>query len=223
MQGPDARIEPAMASITRKKRRGRAQSREPAKQRLLSAVERLLSEGESYTELSVERLLQEAGISRSTFYLHFADKGELLRSLSADIADQLATATSVCWDLPPDAGRDDVTRGLQHLVQTYLAHAELLAAVVEAASYDTAVRDHWNSLMEQTVTDAAAHIRRAQRHGSVRDDVRPTATAQWLIWMIERGLYQLIRNAPPRTVHGLITELTDIIWCRLYERRPPHA
>lgn len=209
-----------MASITRKKHRGRAQSREPAKQRLLTAVEHLLSQGESFTELSVARLIQEASISRSTFYLHFADKGELLRTLSSGIANELAAATSVCWDLPADATRDDVAAGLQHLVQIYLPHAGLLAAVVETAGYDTVVRDHWISLMDQTISDAATHIRRAQRQHNVRDDVRPTQTAQWLIWMIERGLYQLVRDAPPPEARRLITELSEIIWCRLYEPRP---
>ena len=208
-----------MASVTRRKRRGRAQTREPAKERLLTTVERLLSDGESFTELSVERLIQEASISRSTFYLHFADKGELLRALSTDIAEDLAAATSVCWDLPPQATRQDVTRGLEHLVQTYLPHANLLAAVVEAAGYDSVVRDHWGKLMEQTIADASAHLRRGQRQGSIREDVRPDETAQWLIWMIERGMHQLVRLAPPVEVRDLIEELTDIIWCRLYEPR----
>lgn len=209
-----------MASITRKKRPGRADSRAPTKQRLLLAVERLLSRGESFTELSVGRLIAEAAVSRSTFYVHFADKGELLRALTLDIADELATATSVCWDLPADATRDDVADGLSHLVEVYLPHADLLAAIVEMAGYDAVVRAHWISLMENVIADASTHIRRGQKEGSIRRDVRPVETAQWLIWMIERGIYQLVRGASPTVVRKLIIELGEIIWCRLYEPRP---
>jgi AcrR family transcriptional regulator len=209
-----------MASITRKKRPGRADSRTPTKQRLLLAVERLLSRGESFTEMSVGRLIAEAGVSRSTFYVHFADKGELLRALTSDIADELATAASVCWDLPANTTREDVTNGLLHLVEVYLPHADLLAAIVEMAGYDAVVRAHWISLMEQVIADAATHIRRGQGEGSIRSDVRPVETAQWLIWMIERGVYQLVRNAAPTDARALIDELGNIIWYRLYESRP---
>jgi AcrR family transcriptional regulator len=206
-----------MASVTRKKHSGRAQTRGPAKERLLAAVEELLERGYSYTELSVERLIQEAGISRSTFYLHFADKGDLLRALTADLASQLAGATSGCWDLRANSTAEDLRRTLGELVSHYLPHADLLAAVVEAAGYDTTVRDHWAALMGQTIDDAAAHIRIGQRSGIVRTDVDATHAAQWLIWMIERGLYQLTRHAAPSVIEELVTELAAILWCRLYQ------
>ena len=38
------------------------------RRRLLEVVQHLISEDESFTEMSVERLVSEAGISRSTFY-----------------------------------------------------------------------------------------------------------------------------------------------------------
>ena len=50
--------------------------------RLLDATERLMRDGASFTELSVDRLSTEAGISRASFYIYFEDKGQLLRRLA---------------------------------------------------------------------------------------------------------------------------------------------
>ena len=51
---------------------GRRQRREQMERRLLDA-----------TELSVDRLSSEAGISRASFYIYFEDKGHLLRRLTS--------------------------------------------------------------------------------------------------------------------------------------------
>ena len=67
-----------MPSVTRKSHGNRAQRRDEVRRRLLAVVEQLLTEGESYAEISVERLVSEANLSRSTFYVYFEDKGDLL-------------------------------------------------------------------------------------------------------------------------------------------------
>jgi AcrR family transcriptional regulator len=51
---------------------------------LLEAMERLLSQGQSFSALTVETLASEAGIARATFYLRFKDKSALVASLLAD-------------------------------------------------------------------------------------------------------------------------------------------
>ena len=40
--------------------------------------ERLLAEGSVFSEMSVEQLITEADIARSTFYVYFEDKGALM-------------------------------------------------------------------------------------------------------------------------------------------------
>src|SRR4051794_34010288 len=68
-----------MPSVTRKSQSSRAERRDNIRRRLLAVLENLLDKGENFTEVSVERLVSEAGISRSTFYVYFEDKGDLLR------------------------------------------------------------------------------------------------------------------------------------------------
>ena len=67
-----------------------------------------MAEDESYTALSVERLVREAGISRATFYVYFEDKGDLLRALAEDFIERILGRGVDWWQLPPDATKADL-------------------------------------------------------------------------------------------------------------------
>jgi hypothetical protein len=41
-------------------------------------------------------------------------------------------------------------------------------------------------------------------------------TAQWLIWMIERGLYQLVGTADDEEVERQLDSLVEIVWRVVY-------
>src|ERR1700730_18165621 len=86
-----------MPSVTRKPQVTRQQRREQMERRLLDATERLMRDGASFTELSVDRLSTEAGISRASFYIYFEDKGHLLRSLAGQVFGDLAHDAERWW------------------------------------------------------------------------------------------------------------------------------
>src|ERR1700744_1198893 len=92
-----------MPSATRKPQGGRGlareQRREQMERRLLDATERLMRDGASFTELSVDRLSTEAGIARASFYVYFEDKGHLLRRLAGQVFGDLAGGAVRWWDL----------------------------------------------------------------------------------------------------------------------------
>ena len=79
-----------MPSVTRKPQTKRQERREQIERRLLDATERLMRDGASFTELSVDRLSSEAGMSRASFYIYFEDKGHLLRRLAGQVFADLA-------------------------------------------------------------------------------------------------------------------------------------
>src|SRR5438093_12713692 len=129
-----------MPSVTRKSHGSRAARRDEIRNRLLEVVERLLEEGESYTEISVERLVGEAKMSRSTFYVYFEDKGDLLRAWFGEITAEIEDAARDWWALDGDATRDDLRQALSKSVMTYRPHTTLMAAVYDAAAYDPGPR-----------------------------------------------------------------------------------
>ncbi|EHN10624.1 Transcriptional regulator TetR family [Patulibacter medicamentivorans] len=205
-----------MPSVTRRAHATRADRRDEIRGRLLSAIERLLDEGESFTEVSVERITAEAGLSRSTFYVYFEDKGDLLHGLAAHVIDLLLEAAGRWWSLPPEADRDDVERALQALATAYRPHQTLLAAVVEASAYDQRVREHFAGLMRTAGDRLEAHIRAGQANGSIPAELAPDAVAGWLVWMAERGLGTLVRPADAAEADALVRALTAIVWNTLY-------
>jgi len=175
-----------------------------------------MASGESYTELSVERIVREAGISRATFYVYFEDKGDLLRALAEDFIERILVAAASWWELPSDATKADLRTAMQAIFEAYVPHKVVMAAVVEVASYDAGLRTLFGDLLERTIAKVAEHIEQGQREGYVIGELDPLRTAAWLTWMAERGLYQLVAPATPAAAERLLEALTDITWNTLY-------
>lgn len=175
-----------------------------------------MANDESYTELSVERIVREAGISRATFYVYFEDKGDLLRALAEDFIERLLVAAANWWQLPADATKADLRTAMQAIFDAYIPHKVVMAAVVEVASYDASLRSLFGDLLDRTIAKVAEHIEGGQKEGFVATDLDPLRTAAWLTWMAERGLYQLVAPATPAASERLLDALTDITWNTLY-------
>lgn len=205
-----------MPSVTRRRHSSREQRREEVRDRLLAVVEQLLDQGESYTELSVERLVSEAGISRSTFYVYFEDKGDLLRAWFTEIEAELESAARDWWALNSSSRREDLRAALDRVVKAYRPHTTVMAAMYDAAAYDAGVRALVETMMAGNIAGLRKHIRAGQREGFIDPEVPAQQTAQWLTWMAERGLHQLVRTAGDAELERLIDAYTAIVWNTLY-------
>jgi AcrR family transcriptional regulator len=97
-----------MPPVTRKAKVTRATRRDEIAGRLFEIVERLLEEGSAFSEISVEQLITEAGIARSTFYVYFEDKGALMVDLMDRATQDIGAAASDWFELPATATRDDL-------------------------------------------------------------------------------------------------------------------
>src|SRR3954454_20276972 len=93
--------------------------RDRLSRQFLHLVEEMLQDGDSYADLSVERLIRAAHISRSTFYVYFRDKSELLSAMGEHVTADLAEAGADWFRLPPAATKDDLRDSLRTLFDTY--------------------------------------------------------------------------------------------------------
>jgi AcrR family transcriptional regulator len=197
------------------RRRTRAGRRAAARTRLLEVVERRLRNGETFTDIKVGEIVAEAGLSRTTFYVYFEDKADLLRSWYADVSATITTAARAWWALGATADRGDLRAALAGIVAAYRPHPELMAATHEAIGYDHDIRQAVDEAMASYIAGLAAHIERGQTGGFVDPSLPPHETAYWLQWMAERGLHRMVRAESAR-IDSLLDAYTLIIWNVLY-------
>ena len=184
--------------------------------RMRAAVERLLASS-SFTSLSVEDIIQEAGIARSTFYVYFDDKGQMLNAFTADLLDEALVAVSAWWELPPAADFDTLRGALAGFVRFFHQHSALLNAVIDASAYDPAAEEAgFGRMVRAGEVGIAEHIRAGQRAGSVTPDIEPEVVASWLVRLVEQGLYELTASADEQRLEGQIDAISQIVWNTLY-------
>ncbi|NMO01432.1 TetR/AcrR family transcriptional regulator [Gordonia sp. TBRC 11910] len=195
---------------------GRERQRAATIRRATEAAEALLVEGVPFADLSVEQVISRAGIARSTFYAHFDDLGHLLRALGEGVVGDVVDAARLWMGLEDGVSHDKLRAAVEQIIKTYRKRQRLLAALAEASTSDPVVREEFHSMFAAGHAELAKHIERGQAAGFVRPDVDPEPTAGWIVWMVERGLYQQVRVAKPRMVQRNVDALTDIIWQTLY-------
>lgn len=109
----------------------RDELRELTRQRLLRAA-RALFERDGYVRSTISHITHEANVSRATFYLHFADKADILLALrQADLADAPRYWRDVDVALASGA-RDAVRVALGNTLIWYRQHGALLPLLQEA-------------------------------------------------------------------------------------------
>jgi AcrR family transcriptional regulator len=195
---------------------GRDQRRDDIRQDLSAAVEGLLNAGAAYSEVSVERLCEEAGISRATFYQYFEGKGDLLSQLAEAILRDLGDTTEFWWHLPPGSQQDALRETFRRTFELYREHRGVMRSLSEVAAHDSAMRERLDSIVGWAIAETAQHIREGIRSGTVNPSLDPDETAEWLCWMFERGLYEIAGSTDERALEPMLTAVTGLIWNALY-------
>ncbi|KKC00498.1 TetR/AcrR family transcriptional regulator [Mycobacterium nebraskense] len=209
-----------MPSVTRKpqanREQERQQRREQIERRLLDATERLMRDGASFTELSVDRLSTEAGISRASFYIYFEDKGHLLRRLANQVFADLAESADRWWSVSWRHDPGDVRAAMDGIITSYRRHQPVLVALNEMAGYDPLVAATYRNLLTAITGRMARVIEEGQADGSIRPELPAATTANALTWMVERACQQNLPVQPRDYDAELAATLAEIVWGALY-------
>ena len=183
----------------------------------VGVIESLIADGETYTDVSVAKLIQTAKISRSAFYGYFDDKGDLLAAVAEEVTEDVSLAGNAWWSLPDDAGKKELLEALRPPVEAFRSHHAILRTVIEASFSDPRVRGPYHRLIDGANAALADHIRTCQARGTIVPGLDPEPTAMWLNLMNERGLQFALSDAPDDEAEALLQALTEIIWRTLYE------
>lgn len=208
-----------MASVTRTTRKpqvNRRERREQIERQLLDATDRLMADGASFTELSVDRLSTEAGISRASFYIYFEDKGDLLRRLARQVFGDLTDDAAQWWTVASRRDPADIHAAMTRLIASYRRHQPVLIALNEMAAYDGQVGETYSELLTGIAAQFTAVIEAGQADGSIRPGLLAGPTASSLVWMVERVCQQNLPTQPTSYDTDLASALTEIIRGALY-------
>ena len=146
-----------------------------------AAVERLLDGGERFTTLPVQRIADESGIARSTFYRYFPDKSTLLIQV-AGVATSEQLSAGVAWLDSEAASRDEMADAFAVLVASHREHASVVRALNEVSGYDEDVARFWRERVENSAQRLRRFIEDGQADGTVNPALDAETTSELLAW-----------------------------------------
>jgi AcrR family transcriptional regulator len=130
--------------------------------------------------LGVQRIVAEAKTARSTFYMHFRDKTELLLRLATVLREQSYALISE-WQARGETNSEDLARLYEKVIALYREHGAVLAAVTEVAAYDPAVRAFWAAQLDRFFAATEKRLRRDQESGRLDPRLDPVAAAKVIV------------------------------------------
>jgi len=182
------------------------------------ATEDLLGEA-TPEKLTVSRILERAGVSRTSFYYYFPSKDAVLASLLERIADELGAPPAHCEPSGSDARETVIRTRLEAAFLLWEQHAAVLRAAQDAPHGDVRLGVLWRELVEQRwVRPLGRLLAREQDAGRLPAAIDPLALARALTWMSERALFQHLASGGPAASVGearraAIDALT-LVWLR---------
>lgn len=206
-----------MSTVTRS-RSDAAARRHRVEQQVLAAVEVLLADGSSFTEIPVARIAKAARIARSTFYQYFPDKTQLLIKLGAQAGREMFDAAIEWWQGDHQDGPAGASRAVERMINGFRAHERILLAVIEVAGYETEVAEFWHGRVRRFIEIARERLETLRRQGKIDPELDPEATAAALTFMVERTIPRQLASTEPDQDGRLAAALGRSIWLTVYGR-----
>lgn len=196
-----------LPSRTTGRRRGRSA---PIPVAVCLATTELLAE-QPFEKLTVSGILVRSGVSRTSFYYHFASKEAVLAALVEQIADELDERIATLPRRP--LGAHEAIRGaLAAGFRVWEEHRAVLLVVQASARAESRLAGIWRELVEDRyVRPFAERLRAAQAAGQLAPGSDPLALSRALHWMSEHALYTHIAS-PERTSANVSVEALTHIW-----------
>jgi TetR/AcrR family transcriptional regulator, ethionamide resistance regulator len=193
------------------------EQRESTRREILGAAEDLLRE-RPYRELSVDAIMSEIGLTRTSFYRHFDDLSDVVLRLFAEVSQELV-AVAKQWAGSAGAGYPEPGReGLAGLVAFYVRHGPLLRSIGEAATIDERIERAVNELTDTMADLAGGTMERLARDGVI-DVPDPRALARAMTTMNQAYMLSQF-GREPQADPALVLATLRTIWLRLPLRFP---
>jgi AcrR family transcriptional regulator len=190
--------------------------REASARQILDGTRRLLADGAPVAKLTIDRIVDEAGVSRATFYACFTDKHELIGRLAQE---SLAWRNEIHAEILADG---ELNRGrLDELLRVIVAHwranKPVLSAAVELAEHDAAINEAYRSAIGEIAEQASEQFRLRWAQDPVERPDDPDALATAFTWMLERLCHQVVED--DESAETAAYAISEILWRTLTYRQ----
>lgn len=158
---------------------------------LVDAVKRVLKEGVSFADLSIENITAEAGISRSTFYFYFESKHQALEAALASVQLAMEKQADVFFKGGHSDPFMELQEALEGVVKIWRKEEHIMKALVEAAASDKALWKSLDNFVEFFVQPTSLSIVEIHKNqGRITTQEEAEELARTLMWGNERNFYR---------------------------------
>lgn len=158
-----ANLELVSTDVPPRDRRRRAPQTRGA---ILEAVRDLLTI-RRLDDLQVNEIVERAGISRQTFYVHFETKYSVIAALITDTGKGILEIWAPVFDADGPIVEADVRTASKSTITHWRAQATLFSATIEGWHSDAEIHDVWNDVLARFEERFAARVAR-HRGGTLR-------------------------------------------------------
>jgi AcrR family transcriptional regulator len=156
---------------------------------IFAATERLLEQVPLH-DLSVAQIIDEAGVSRATFYFYFGSKYAVIAGLLAGVMDEVYEVARPFIERPDDEPPERaLRRGIEAAAVLWSSHRFALRALSEHWYAVPELRELWMNVMARFTEGFAAEIDRQRSAGLAPPGVDSHRLAASLLWSSERCFY----------------------------------
>lgn len=175
----------ATNSSSRLAREGNADTRA----QILTATERML-ERVALSDLSVAQIIEQAEISRATFYFYFSSKYDVVVGLLAKIMNDVYDVASPFINrLDEDEPVAAMRLSLEAAAATWQTHRLALRAVSEHWNAVPELRTLWLGVVQRFTDGVSAEIDRQRDAGLAPPGTDSRELTAVLLWATERSFY----------------------------------
>jgi AcrR family transcriptional regulator len=151
------------------------------KEMLRNAVLSLLSEGASVSTLSVQKVAAQAGLNRTTFYLHYQDIQDLLTHITKDIVNEISNKIEALLHATELSEKQQLTQLLDYL---YI-HRGYLLTLLSISQFE----EQLYLLLEQLIKMRRENTERDIPAEYVSMEIRTASLVGIIMWWIRKGLH----------------------------------
>ena len=213
----------AQSSMSARRERRRAELARPdTRTAILEATERQL-EDSSLRELSVSRILEDAQVSRGSFYSYFESKYDVAGALLAKVMEGMYELWRPYVEREEDADPEQVLRSvLRNAVIMWRDNRALARLVHEYWHSVPEIGDQWLAAMDRFITGIATELDRDREAGLAPPGGESREIAAAALWSTEQLLFVAgTERAPDLASEEAISETLMAMWTGLLYGRQP--